>query len=179
MSKISCDVCQDLIPLVKDQVASHDSILLVEEHTKECEYCRECFLDGKVDFSPPIDDQRVINNIHKGLYRISILILFVGGLIGVGLSSGMGMFYNFLIMPFLGAFGCFILSHKWYYVPLGIFSISVIWMFIYNLQDGMLKEGYIVEAFTGAFFFSTIYCILTFLGIIITMLLKYAFRKSK
>ena len=34
MSKISCDTCLDLIPLVKDGVSSQDSRKLVEDHKR-------------------------------------------------------------------------------------------------------------------------------------------------
>ena len=35
--KISCDVILDLMPLVKDGVASDDSSTIVKEHIKNCE----------------------------------------------------------------------------------------------------------------------------------------------
>ena len=41
--KISCDVILDLIPLVKDGVASDDSSTIVKEHIKNCESCRAEF----------------------------------------------------------------------------------------------------------------------------------------
>ena len=37
---LPCDVILDLIPLVKDEVASEASISLVNEHLKICENCR-------------------------------------------------------------------------------------------------------------------------------------------
>ena len=40
MNKISCEICKDLIPLVKDGIASEDSVAAVEEHIKECENCK-------------------------------------------------------------------------------------------------------------------------------------------
>lgn len=38
--KISCDVIEDLLPLYIDQIASEESVRLVEEHLAECESCR-------------------------------------------------------------------------------------------------------------------------------------------
>ena len=40
MNKIDCEICMDLIPLVKDGIASEESYKAVEEHVKECETCR-------------------------------------------------------------------------------------------------------------------------------------------
>lgn len=37
------DTIQDLMPLVKDNVASEASIHLVYEHLKNCESCQEAF----------------------------------------------------------------------------------------------------------------------------------------
>ena len=46
MNTISCDICMDLIPLVRDGVASADSAAAVEEHLKTCPACRKAFGKG-------------------------------------------------------------------------------------------------------------------------------------
>ena len=43
MNKITCDICKDLMPLVKDGIASEDSRLAVMEHVNECETCKKLF----------------------------------------------------------------------------------------------------------------------------------------
>ena len=43
MNKIDCEICMDLIPLVKDGIASEESYKAVEEHVKECETCRQLY----------------------------------------------------------------------------------------------------------------------------------------
>ncbi len=40
MSKVSCNVIRDLLPLDIDGVVSEDSKRLVEEHLEGCEECR-------------------------------------------------------------------------------------------------------------------------------------------
>ena len=40
MDKISCDICMDLIPLVKDGIASEDSCDAVTKHISKCEKCK-------------------------------------------------------------------------------------------------------------------------------------------
>ena len=37
MSKISCNVIQDIMPLYVDEIVSEDTKKLVEEHLKECD----------------------------------------------------------------------------------------------------------------------------------------------
>ena len=39
MNTISCDICMDLIPLVRDGIASAGSAAAVEEHLKTCPAC--------------------------------------------------------------------------------------------------------------------------------------------
>ena len=54
MDKISCDICMDLIPLVKDGIASEDSCDAVKKHISKCEKC-------KVEFDV-IEEKNKINN---------------------------------------------------------------------------------------------------------------------
>ncbi len=56
MSKISCDVIRDLLPLYKDRVCSEKSMDLVEEHLPECEDCRR-YLEAMDEELPPIKDE--------------------------------------------------------------------------------------------------------------------------
>lgn len=56
MSKISCDVIKDLLPLYKDRVCSEKSMDLVEEHLPECEDCRK-YLEAMDEKLPPIKDE--------------------------------------------------------------------------------------------------------------------------
>ena len=41
MSKISCDVTKDLLPVYLDDVCSQESKSLVEEHLRECTECKK------------------------------------------------------------------------------------------------------------------------------------------
>ena len=47
MYEISCEMCMDLMPLVRDGVASPDSVAAVEGHLAGCEMCRAAF-DGEL-----------------------------------------------------------------------------------------------------------------------------------
>lgn len=53
MSKLSCDVIKDLLPLYKDDICSEKSKDLIEEHLRECDNCRE-YLEAMDDKLPPI-----------------------------------------------------------------------------------------------------------------------------
>ena len=51
MSKISCDIIQDMLPLYYDEVCSADSRKMIEEHLQECEKCSNIFQMGKMAHS--------------------------------------------------------------------------------------------------------------------------------
>jgi len=94
---ISCDLILDLIPLVKDGVASEDSNIAVNEHIKNCKSCRnefDTFEATKVE-TESIKDQNIIFAIKRSIFITQLIILMAGAISGVALSNSMNMFYNF------------------------------------------------------------------------------------
>ena len=108
MNKISCDICKDLIPLVKDNVASEDSYNLVKKHIDECNKCKVLF-DENIEVNQNMNDEKVISKIKSQLMLIALILVVLGSVIGLGLSESEGMFYNILIMPVIGALAYFAL----------------------------------------------------------------------
>ena len=39
--KLSCETIQDMLPLVADDLASGDTVKLVNNHIKDCEECKQ------------------------------------------------------------------------------------------------------------------------------------------
>lgn len=177
-TNISCDVCLDLIPLVRDKVASGDSDALVYEHIKSCENCKAEFENINITSENKIDDKKIIQSIRKSLLLAGFVFLVCGALLGVYLSNSFGMFYNFLLMPIVGSCGYLILKKKWYFTPVGIFVLSYVWLFIQNILDGALSSGFKIQIFWIPIFLSTIYTGLTILGVVIVVLLQFTFRKE-
>lgn len=174
--EISCDVCQDLIPLVQDQIASEDSCRLVNNHIEECESCRAVYSDtGKSEINQIID-QKSTRIIKRRIFLFELFILILGAFLGVYLSNTSNIFYNIFIMPFIGMFGYFVLGKRWYYVPISIFLLSYIWSFITNLLN---SKEFVVDMFMYPVVFSLIYTILTLIGLVTGILLTYAFQKDK
>ncbi|MFR8459923.1 MAG: zf-HC2 domain-containing protein [Ruthenibacterium lactatiformans] len=70
---ISCEVCRDLMPLVRDGVASADSEALVRVHTERCGGCRT-MLESETppEHSMP-DDARVLRRLRWRLLAQSVL----------------------------------------------------------------------------------------------------------
>lgn len=178
-TNISCDVCLDLFPLVKDGVASEDSIAIVNEHIDCCKGCKDIFNRENINKDIQINDKKVIGSIKKKLYLTGILLILIGGLFGIGLSNSMGMFYNFTIMPIIGVCSYFLLKNKWFYAPTGVFVLAYFWLLIVYFIEGILEHSTIIQFFTAPLVLSSIYTILTIVGVIIGGLLKFAFKKEK
>lgn len=53
--KTPCEIIRDLLPLYKDDVCSKESRMLVDEHLKECEPCRDYYKKMNTDL-PPITE---------------------------------------------------------------------------------------------------------------------------
>lgn len=84
---ISCDVILDLIPLVKDNVASDESVKLVAEHIKSCEKCQLEFEGHTLPMQAVIDDKKVISSIKKKLFFAMSALLLIGAFMGMALNK--------------------------------------------------------------------------------------------
>lgn len=179
MKQISCGVCRDLLPLVEDGVACEDSRRLVEEHLASCPSC------GALAGSPPLaepaapDDGRVLASLRRGLLLFGLCLLLAGTVLGVALSGGMGMFYNILLMPLMGAVALFVLPRRWPWVILGVFLLTCFWVPLSELfSSGWPEAGFYPGFWTQGIFFAAVYSILVLLGAVIAALLRFAFRKE-
>jgi len=85
---VPCDIILDLIPLVKDNVASEGSINLVSEHLESCENCKLEFENYSLPIQKEVDDKRVLFSIKKKLFLITSALLFLGAFIGMVLNKG-------------------------------------------------------------------------------------------
>ena len=89
MNEITCDLCMDLMPLVKDGVASEDSVSAVRNHLASCESCRALF-DG--DVPPPVDTARSFEKFYRRLQLFSAMVMMFGIFFGLSLTAGSGIF---------------------------------------------------------------------------------------
>lgn len=174
-TQITCDVCQDLLPLVLDGVASRDSQELVQAHLEHCESCRALAQPASLESAVP-DDRRVLLTIRRRLSLVGLALLIGGALLGVCLSNSMGMFYNFLILPCVGALAYATLRNRWYLAWAGVFVLSYFWFFFTGLSD---SASFTWRLFLYPLPMTVIYLLLTCTGTAIATLLHFAFRKEK
>lgn len=168
-NQITCDICRDLIPLVRDGVASADSETAVREHIKDCKECSTLF-DGKT--VPTADSSKTLLKIKRRLSGIYLALMLLGIYFGLTLTAGQDMFYNCLIMPIAGAFGY--LAFRWkalFTVPAVLLVLS-----IPANAAGLFADSEpfnILMSLSYAF----IYSLFALAGIIIAMLLHFVFKK--
>lgn len=87
--KSKCGICRDLIPLVKDDVASEGSREYVHEHIKEC---RECFDEYESYSALSADSEgeakynKLAERIKTMIWSGALIMLIVGLALGIGIS---------------------------------------------------------------------------------------------
>ncbi|MBR5265268.1 MAG: zf-HC2 domain-containing protein [Clostridia bacterium] len=171
--KISCDMCLDLMPLVCDGVASEDSARAVLEHIEECEICREIYNSGGQ--TAVSDDKKVLGNMKNQLRMAGFFVLVLGAAVGAMLTNSQNVFYNFMIMPLLGALGYFVMRKKWHLLLPLIFSISFVCTFFVCLI--WEKCDFMTAVMSGGMY-SLIYTMLSSVGVVIGALLHFALKKD-
>ena len=171
MNKISCDLCMDLIPLVKDGVASQDSKQAVDAHIASCEACR-AFYNGETP--PPVDTVKTFEKFHRRLQLSSAMLMMFGIFFGLSLTAGNDMFYNTLIMPVIGALGYYIFRWKALYIVPALMLITHLATNLFGFLRGIEHlDLYSILIWTF------LYSIFAILGTIIAWLLHFAFRKER
>lgn len=174
MNEISCPVCLDLIPLVKDDVASSASRQAVMQHLKQCADCRRAYEESGLE-KPMLDDRRVIVQIRSQLVLAAGIMVVLGALVGIGLSDSSLVFYNAIIMPTVGALGYIWLRGKSYLVPLAMLPFAYVWYFLKYLFGG---ESQLQVLLLSPLFWGLIYTGLCALGTLVAFLLAFAFGKE-
>lgn len=187
MNKISCDICMDLIPLVKDNVASEDSYNAVMTHIHGCDECRELFSQMEIENTiqnknisknEKMNDKKIISKIKNQLILVAITLVVIGSFIGVILTESQFMFYNILIMPIIGSLSYFTLRRKSYLVVIAMFIFTYLYHFIKYIMEGLFDKSQIASFITAPAMWASIYSGLCALGVLIAFLLYIAFRKE-
>lgn len=178
-NEFTCDICRDLIPLVKDGVASADSEAAVKRHIENCSECSEyaALFDEKQASEMPETSKTVPNRVFlrakRWLTFVYAAVLLLGVFYAVRFTGSREMFISWLIMPFIGVFGY--LAFRWrtaYILPLGLLVPMILMNENMFLNDGERFDLNIL------LFWALLYYLLALAGMIITALLRFAFGKS-
>lgn len=168
MNDITCDVCRDLMPLVKDGIASADSRLAVERHLESCPSCRARF-----ETPLPADGEKAFAALWNRLRLFAALVMMLCIFVGMDLTGGQGLFYNSLLMPFIGALGFLVFRWKAAYnIPLLLLAVGLV-------TCGLnLLRGLEVLDIPSLLWWTVIYSGFAAAGMIIAALLCFALKKE-
>ncbi len=169
MSKISCDICMDLIPLVQDGVASDDSALAVKEHITICPQCRALY-----DERPPMEtnNSRINTKVKTKINSFFAFLVLIGIFFGISLLTQEGFFYMLLFLPLLG--GSSYVVFRWkalWKMPILLGALLLIAHGISVIQGAEVN-------LLGIAFWLIINSLMTDIGTLIVGLLHFAFRKE-
>lgn len=169
MSKISCDICMDLIPLVQDGVASDASALAVKEHIALCPQCRALY-----DERPPMEtnNSRINSKVKTKIRCFFAFLVLIGIFFGITLLVQEGIFYMALFLPFLGA--CSYVVFHWNALWKMPILLGVLLLIAHGIS---VIQGAEVNLL-GITFWLIVNSLMTDIGTLIVGLLHFAFRKE-
>ena len=167
---ISCDVCCDLIPLVRDGVASEDSAALVQAHTAHCEGCR-ALLEGEL---APLagarepNDAAVLRRLRRSLTVRTVLSVLLGVMAAMMFQYSV---FRTWWLPLAGAVCYLLMRRHW---PLGIVGVAAtilgigLWResMIYGMELRWAWQNILLDTASSAFYLVV--------GVLVAALLRYA-----
>lgn len=173
MNNIPCEVIMDLIPLVKDHVASKESVKLVYEHIEHCENCRSFMQDIQ---SLEINDKKIIQDIKSKRNKILLSFCMIGIIMGVLLTiEPYYMFWNILVLPIIGVLCWIIQPTKTYRLSAIVAILFSTFKFIYILLEGSYYTGI---SFTFIFDLCIVFALIE-LGNLLAFLIHYVWKGDK
>lgn len=174
MNKIECEICMDLIPLVKDGIASEESYKAVEAHVKECKTCRKLYGENQEPTQITTDENHAWKQIQKKWTGFFFALLCVGIVFGVSLTNQAEMFYNSLIMPIAGGCGYLIFQKR------AVYKVPILLLILYASMDVFQSlRGVESLDFYSMLMWVAIYSIFAILGVGIAGLFHYARQTKK
>lgn len=170
MNKISCDLCLDLMPLVRDGIAAEDSRQAVEAHIENCESCRSIWQGSDA----PMPHTDVI--LEKTSRRLRLLwgfLLMLCTIIGLELTNGSGVFYNTLVMPAAGILGYLFFGKR---AVINVPVLLLITHFVTNTFHFAAGDDHL--RIFDVLFYTVIYSLIALLGVGLAALVHGAFRRE-
>ena len=169
MTDISCGICRDLLPLVRDGVAGEESRAAVESHVARCESCRALYEAP----DRPEDGRAALSALRRKLRLSCALLMMLCIFVGMDLTGGQGLFYNSLLMPLIGALGFLVFRWKSLCnIPLLLLAVGLVTCGL-NLLRGL--EGLDIPSLL---WWTVIYSGFAAAGMIIAALLCFALKKE-
>lgn len=181
----TCEIVRDLLPLYLENMASEESVTLVNKHLHECELCRAehgrltSLQPPSMEAMPEKDKNGAWKKVRKRLLsKVRLLCFFVvaiGVFVGTGLTNGENLYYNTVIMPVVGALMYSVFRWRAAYVT----PIVVIGTQLLNFIIPLMTGDTAVEDPLSTFAFSLIYSALALVGMTVVGLIGIALGRGK
>lgn len=170
MNKIDCDICLDLMPLVKDGIASDGSRQAVEEHLKTCPSCRALWDGGP---PPSTNGEKAFLKFQRQIQIFSAMVMMFGIFFGLSLTAGGDIFYNTLIMPVIGGLGYFIFRWK------ALYNVPILLLLTHGVTNlfGLMRGVEHLDLYS-LLMWTVLYSIFALIGVLIAGLLHFSLRKE-
>ena len=178
---LPCDICRDLLPLVRDGVASEASRRAVEDHVAHCEACRQLWGE---EAPPPLHREQVLGRIRRRLYAWQGAMTAAGLILGMVLANTGRAGYNILLLPVLGAAVQWLSPRRARWLPLLVWGLITAVTLCPNAHYllSCLAEGdwYNFFAILGlSVLYGLLLGALCALGTLAAALFRYALRKEE
>lgn len=178
---VSCAVVQDLMPLVRDGVASADSEALVQAHIESCADCRALWDALPATSAAPAqpDDAAMLKTVRTHVRLWLLVVVVVGLALGMAvLNSGRATGLLFVIFPLTCGIACWFDDVIWKMVPVFAAAIVLI-QSLPSLMHAMQFTTFASALFSylwGACPLAVVLAVLCLLGALAARLLRYAVK---
>ena len=175
--EISCDICRDIIPLVKDGIASDDSVSAVKKHIDNCENCRKKF-GQEIEATTNIQENRLINSIKIIVIIWTIIIISMSVIVSTFITpSRRSMALQIVGLPILMLFCCILLGKKRIVLPASVI-ISRLAVFAARRRRDIYHGNFFTIS-REELLSHILILVLCFVGVIIYQLVKFAVSENK
>lgn len=126
---VSCAVVQDLMPLVRDGVASPESEAMVKAHIETCASCRALWDALPAAQAQPAlpDDDAVLHKVKARVSLWLLLVVVIGLMLGMAImNSGRAIGLIFVIFPLTCGVARWLDDGVWKLVPVLAAAIALI-----------------------------------------------------
>ncbi|MGL4798973.1 MAG: zf-HC2 domain-containing protein, partial [Cellulosilyticaceae bacterium] len=179
--KLSCTMCQDLIPLYVDELLSSESSEAVEEHLIHCTACQSYLHTLQQDLPQPLTtledkDTELLTKVQKRLAMTQYLFLLCGMVLSSFFVLTDNIFQNILFLPLIGFTGYFF-TKRFLRIP---FITSLVLYVVFSFKEasyyiGTSKFlGELLSSLGFMLFWAAIFFGLTLLGSATAVLLSQA-----
>lgn len=178
---VSCAVVQDLMPLVRDGVASAESEALVQAHIESCADCRALWDALPAASAAPAqpDDTAVLKTVRTHVRLWLLVVVVVGLALGMAvLNSGRATGLLFVIFPLTCGIACWFDDGIWKLVPILAAAIVPIQSLpsLFTMMDYTTPASALFSYFQGVWMPASLLAVICLVGALTASLLRYAVK---